>query len=514
MQSIYYRLCRFLNLAIIVSIAACQQDLADAGTQNIIPFLFTTAPLNGTANYLMGSMVLENAGVQYTIRGSGTFTLPTGLREGDAVQVSIASQPAGQTCSLQNAIGTATESGYSALQVDCGALSFKSTYTGPDISPVGLVGTIGPAITCPVFINTGLAGLNFNLEMAADVLITLSTHLTFDTDGTDSSMRLLVNGSSVAQARVDKFWGGQYFSVTFVTIQSLAAGNYSIDTDFCNSGGGKPVIKGAEKTVMTATALQSINGLLGFHNASFSTASATNITSYTNIGFSDASFDFSEAVNYITTFTALDITRNNNSIEVGLQRNGLTYVDSYMNDSELMDIRPLTILGAAPVAMGPQLFTPVWKSSNASTTLTVGNLGPAYFSVLALDASRPFGLDTANNVALGTTNLAAYNDVPDMTSISLTLAAPARVMLMLQANQSRHHSSGRYRFAINVDGGNVIESVGQASGANLYSPISAITIESLSAGTHIIKARWAAESGTASIGAGPGKVMLVAFAIE
>lgn len=275
------------------------------------------------------------------------------------------------------------------------------------------------------------------------------------------------------------------------------------------------MIFGTEKTVVTATALQSINGLLSHHNASVSGVSTSNVISYTDIGFTNASFNLTKSANVIAVLEAHDAKRDLNSLDMGIQHNGSIIADSTLSNGEPLDFLPITVLGSVPVGAGTHALNPAWKSGSIAANLSLGSLGSAYFSALALDATHPFGQDIASNTGLISTSSNTYGDVPNMTGINLNLSEATRVMIMLQAHDVVNSlSSGKNKFSINIDGGNIMEAIGQPVGNGFHTPISLITIETLSAGSHTIKLQWSTTAGTLSAGAGPHKIMLLAFAIE
>ena len=96
-----------------------------------------TYTIGGTVSALSGTVVLQdNLTDNLTIATNGSFTFSTGLAAGSSYSVTVKTQPAGQTCSVSNGIGTANAN-VTNVSVTCSAI----TYTiGGTVS--GLSGTV------------------------------------------------------------------------------------------------------------------------------------------------------------------------------------------------------------------------------------------------------------------------------------------------------------------------------------------------------------------------------------
>lgn len=98
-----------------------------------------TYTVGGTVSGLAGTVTLaNNGGDTTTVSASGAFTFPTALAAGAAYNVSIASQPANQTCTLANATGTLAAASISSVTVSC------ETYR-----IVASIGPLGGTVTGP-----------------------------------------------------------------------------------------------------------------------------------------------------------------------------------------------------------------------------------------------------------------------------------------------------------------------------------------------------------------------------
>lgn len=97
-----------------------------------------TYSIGGTISGLIGTVVLQNNGSDtISANTDGSFTFPTGEAEGDSYAVTVLTQPAGLTCTVNNGFGTVGPSNVTNVNVTCAA----SAYTiGGTVS--GVSGTV------------------------------------------------------------------------------------------------------------------------------------------------------------------------------------------------------------------------------------------------------------------------------------------------------------------------------------------------------------------------------------
>lgn len=78
-----------------------------------------TYTIGGTVSGLSGSMVLQNnGGDNRTISANGSFTFPSAIAYGNTYNITMYSQPSGQTCTVTGGSGTATAS-VTSVAVNC-----------------------------------------------------------------------------------------------------------------------------------------------------------------------------------------------------------------------------------------------------------------------------------------------------------------------------------------------------------------------------------------------------------
>jgi hypothetical protein len=112
----------------------------------------TTFTIGGNVSGLVGTVVLANNGSNnLTLAANGVFAFSTALASGAAYSVTVAMQPAGQTCSANNAGGTTVAADVTNIAITCVTVSVTTnidgnggTVTGPDgvqvVIPPGALG--------------------------------------------------------------------------------------------------------------------------------------------------------------------------------------------------------------------------------------------------------------------------------------------------------------------------------------------------------------------------------------
>ena len=80
----------------------------------------STYPIGGTVSGLSGTVVLQdNGGDDLSVSASGPFTFATALTSGSAYNVTVKTNPAGQTCSVASGSGTVGSAGVTNVAVTC-----------------------------------------------------------------------------------------------------------------------------------------------------------------------------------------------------------------------------------------------------------------------------------------------------------------------------------------------------------------------------------------------------------
>ncbi|HDZ88391.1 MAG TPA: hypothetical protein ENH38_07225, partial [Nitrospirae bacterium] len=97
-----------------------------------------TYTVGGSVTGLSGAVVLRNnGGDDLTITSDGAFTFSTALADGSGYNVTVQTQPAGQTCTVSNGTGTVSGANVANVTVTCSV----NTYTvGGTVT--GLSGTV------------------------------------------------------------------------------------------------------------------------------------------------------------------------------------------------------------------------------------------------------------------------------------------------------------------------------------------------------------------------------------
>jgi hypothetical protein len=88
---------------------------------NVVVACSTSSSVGGTVSGLASgtSVTLSNGSVLLPIAANGSFAFPGTLTAGSTYNVSISTQPAGQTCTLSNANGTVAANVMAVVVVAC-----------------------------------------------------------------------------------------------------------------------------------------------------------------------------------------------------------------------------------------------------------------------------------------------------------------------------------------------------------------------------------------------------------
>lgn len=100
----------------------------------------TTYSIGGTVSGLSGQLVLRNGTENLTVTSNGAFTFATRVTSGTSYGVTVATQPAGQTCTVRNGSGTVREANVTNVDVSCSTTSAGSFTVGGTVT--GLNGTV------------------------------------------------------------------------------------------------------------------------------------------------------------------------------------------------------------------------------------------------------------------------------------------------------------------------------------------------------------------------------------
>ena len=202
-----------LILGTVLILAGCGSGGGGGGTP---PAPASDYTVGGTVNGLSGTLVLQNnSGDDLTITADGPFTFSTALADGSGYNVTVKTQPDGQTCFATNGSGTVSGADVTDVTVTCSV----DTYTvGGTVS--GLSGTL-------TLQNNG----GDDLTITADGPFTFSTALA-DGSGYNVTVKTQPDGQTCFVTNGSGTVSGA--DVTDVTVDCYNSG--SLDPTFNSSG--------------------------------------------------------------------------------------------------------------------------------------------------------------------------------------------------------------------------------------------------------------------------------------
>ena len=138
-----------------------------------------TDSIGGTASGLTGTVVLQdNGGDNLTVTANGSFTFPTLLSAGESYNVTVLTNPTGQTCAATNGTGTVASTNVSNVGVSCttasgsgsagsGSVSDNFAWANGSLGPNWTALSDGPlAISSQMVIGTNAGGDSGDIRTA------------------------------------------------------------------------------------------------------------------------------------------------------------------------------------------------------------------------------------------------------------------------------------------------------------------------------------------------------------
>ncbi len=114
-------------------------DVTDVTVTCSVDTYIDTYTVGGTVSGLSGTVVLQNnGGDDLTITTEGAFTFNTVLADGSGYNVTVKTQPDGQTCTVTNGNGTISSADVTDVSVNCAGKAWTNPSSLADnISPAG-----------------------------------------------------------------------------------------------------------------------------------------------------------------------------------------------------------------------------------------------------------------------------------------------------------------------------------------------------------------------------------------
>ncbi len=123
---------------LLVTMTACSGKNGGGGTTSQVGVGF---PVGGTVSGLSGAgLVLQNnGGDDLAVSANGSFTFGTAMADGSSYAVTVATQPTGQTCTVNNGTGTISGASVTNVSVVCAVTSYSVGGTVSGLTGSGLV---------------------------------------------------------------------------------------------------------------------------------------------------------------------------------------------------------------------------------------------------------------------------------------------------------------------------------------------------------------------------------------
>lgn len=119
--------------------------------------------------------LLNNGADRLVVAANGSFTFGSRAAHGGSFNVSVATQPAGQVCTVSNGSGAGVTSNVSSVQVTCSALSFSVAGTVSGLAPGAQVTLLNNGADATVVQTNGSFTFNTQVAYGGSYAVTVGT---------------------------------------------------------------------------------------------------------------------------------------------------------------------------------------------------------------------------------------------------------------------------------------------------------------------------------------------------
>ena len=202
-----------------------------AGGDNSSSGIYT---VGGNVSGLSGTVVLENnGGDSLNVSANGSFTFATQLASGAGYNVTLATNPAGQSCSVLSGAGTIASANITNVSVSCTSLSSGTYSVGGNVS--GLSGTV-------VLENNGGDSLNVSANGSFTFATQLASgagyNVTVATNPAGQSCSVLSGAGTIASANITNVSVSCTTNPAGTATDNFARGNGSLGPDWTDMTDG------------------------------------------------------------------------------------------------------------------------------------------------------------------------------------------------------------------------------------------------------------------------------------
>jgi hypothetical protein len=217
--------------------------------------------VGGNIHFLQAGsgVTLALNGAPFAVAKNGAFAAPTRLASGDAYNVTVTTQPAGQTCWTENGAGTVGGSDVASIVVRCTVALHRASgiFGGPDVSlPAGVL--------TPTYATLdAIAPITFVSDVPSKALVTFHVPLAGPKPQAQFAtviFRVDIDDKVVGYALNKANYPGRPGPVGFVSMIDVPAGSHTVSVHWTHSGNsGVTTLYGAAPTNLTVTLLESLS---------------------------------------------------------------------------------------------------------------------------------------------------------------------------------------------------------------------------------------------------------------
>ena len=367
-----------------------------------------------------------------------------------------------------------------------------------------------------------LSSIQVNPDQEKGYLIVLNAPDTWNSNAT-AGVRFAINidGQIVADGVYTNTSAGQQgIPITIVTLQGLSAGTHVIKGQWCVQDGGVGYLGEVSDTILSVVEIPA-----GAKSYMSSRSGELNYTDSFYPSYGDIS-DLSpiqvspdQEKDYLIILNAPDSWNSNATagVRFAINIDGQIVADGvYTNTSAGQQEIPITIVTLQRLSAGTHVIKGQWCTQDGGAGY-LGGISDTTLSVIEIPAgAKSYMSSRSGAVNYTDSQYPSYEDINYLSSIEVNPDQEKDYLIILNAPDTWNSvGSVGVRFAIDIDGKVVADGVYTNTSAGTQSlPITIVTVQRLSAGTHMIKGQWCVQDGGAGFLGGIAKTNLIVVDAE
>jgi len=474
----------------------------------------TSAPtytIGGTVHFLQTSggdagtgLVLANGSDKVTVTQAGTFAFPV---KASSYDVTIATNPPGQVCSVRNATGKGTATAdVTTIVIGC-TIAMQSTGATTQF-------TMSSKTAVPI---ANLSNIVFSTDVASKALVSLMMpSIGMPTSSFDDVVTAIqLDGTDVTGGN----WGNQnnigQGAHTIYGIIDVPAGTHTLSATWhtmFNFGANTATAYAGYPAQLDIVVLDSLSVFTTTAHGN-GTASQTNSSSTPSSLMTDVAFTTSAPSPVLALMQAPQISVNSNA-QTNLAKSSFSLsadstvlstaqVNGYTQDAAVL------LVGLSTLGTGTHSLKASW--ADPTTAFTVASkIAPRMDAIVLSPTAHVASSTTSSNQ---TTSQSTFSSVPGLSPLALTASTATKALLIMHtdasAGGSDKYAGGELTVALDnqaIAGG--VTAITSSIALGAY-PVTFIQLVDVAAGSHTFQAQFRSTNLDLNTGAGTSGIMAI-----